>query len=115
MSVHLNSDDGDSIPLDPLDIHIHVPEQKKINIRFPNMKTSKPSQVRNQTLHVQHVPPLDLAASPQLSPMNIASSEDMKRDRPAVVSEDNVQDLKEDTPKISKVRMQKLNIQHPLT
>ena len=50
VSVRLNSDDGDSIPLDPLDIHIHVPEQKKINIRFPNLKTPKPSQVRKQTL-----------------------------------------------------------------
>ena len=40
VSVHLRSDDDGSFLPDPLDIHIHVPKQRQINIRLPEVNAA---------------------------------------------------------------------------
>ena len=39
VSVHLRSNDDSSILPDPFDIHIHVPNERKIHIKFPEIAT----------------------------------------------------------------------------
>ena len=40
VSVHLRGDDDGSLVPDPLDIHIHVPKERKINIKLPEVATA---------------------------------------------------------------------------